>query len=127
MAATTIAFGVLMILLGVGGFVATGSQHYTALIPAAFGVVFFALGAMARNPALRKHAMHTAALLALVGFGAVVPGVVKLVRWLTGTPPAAERQGAVISQSIMAALMLIFLVMCIKSFVDARRARHANP
>jgi hypothetical protein len=125
-AATTMAFGVLMVLLGVGGFVATGSTHYTALIPAAFGVLFLLLGALARNSAYRKHVMHAAAALALVGFFAVIRGVVKLVQWLTGTPPPAERQGAVISQSIMAALLLIFLVMCVKSFVDARRARRAG-
>ena len=53
MASTTIAFGLLMIGLGVGGYLLTG-RHPTALIPAGVGVVFVVLGALARNDRLRK-------------------------------------------------------------------------
>ena len=35
MARTTILFGVLLILLGLGFFLGTGATHVTALIPAA--------------------------------------------------------------------------------------------
>ena len=34
-----------------------------------------------------------------------------------------ERPGAVVSQAIMAVLMTVFVVLCIKSFIAARRAR----
>lgn len=119
MAKVTIIFGALLIILGVGGYVLTGAQSITALIPALAGVVFTILGAVALKPPARKHAMHAAAALALLGFLGTLPGVIKLARWAGGTEPA--RPAAVISQSIMAGLCLIFLVICIRSFVQARR------
>ena len=124
MAATTIVFGILMILLGVVGYFATGRQSFTAMIPAIPGVVFVALGGLAMNPRLRKHVMHAAAALALVGFLGMIPGLVKLARWAGGTEPA--RPAAVVSQSILAGLLLVFLVLCVRSFINARRARVAG-
>src|SRR4029079_19103773 len=123
-ASTTTVFGLLLIVLGLAGYFGSGRQSPTALIPALFGLLFVLLGAMARNARLRMHAMHGAALLSLIGFAATVPGVVKLVRWAGGTAPA--RPAAVISQSVMAGLMLVFLVLCVRSFVAARRARAAG-
>lgn len=117
---TTIVFGGLLMLLGVGGYLATDRISLTALIPVIPGLVFVFLGAVAHSPRARKHVMHAAAAIALLCLLAMIPsGIVPLVRWLSGTTPA--RPPAVISRCIMAALMLIFLVMCIKSFVDARR------
>jgi hypothetical protein len=123
-ASTTIAFGLLMIGVGVGGYLLTG-RHPTALIPAAVGAVFVLLGALARNDRLRKHVMHLAAALALVGFVAMAAmGWVKLARWAAGTEP--QRPAAVVSQSILGALLLIFLILCVRSFISARRARAAG-
>ena len=122
MASTTILFGVLMIVLGVAGYFMTGRQNLTALIPSGVGLVFVLLGALARNERARKHVMHLAAALALLGFLAMAGmGWVKLARWAGGTPPA--RPAAVISQSILGLLLLVFLVLCIRSFVNARRSR----
>ena len=125
MPSLTIVFGVLMILLGVGGYFLTGRASMTAMIPAIPGVLFVLLGAMARNPRLRMHAMHGAALLAALGLVMMIPmGLIPLVKWAGGTPPA--RPAAVISRSIMAGLMLVFLVLCVRSFIAARRARAAG-
>jgi len=64
---TSIGFGTaLMILLGAGGFFATGAEHPTALMPAAAGILLIVLGLLARNPKLRMHAMHGAALIGLL-------------------------------------------------------------
>ena len=70
MANITVAFGAALILLGVGAFVLTGAtmDHITALIPAFFGLPLGLLGIVARKDHLRKHAMHAAVLLGLVGF-----------------------------------------------------------
>src|SRR3954463_16025752 len=67
-------FGILLILLGVGGFVGTGSAHKTALIPAYFGLPIAICGLIAQaKPAARMHAMHVAVLVGLLGFiGSVV-------------------------------------------------------
>ena len=125
MASLTIVFGVLLILLGIGGYLGTGRVSLTALIPVIPGILFILLGLMARNVRLRMHAMHAAAALALLGFIAMIPGgLVALVRWAGGTEPA--HPAAVISRCIMAALMLVFLILCVRSFNTARRARTAG-
>ena len=121
MAKLTIGVGVLLILLGGVGYFGTGRESITALIPAFFGVVFLILGAVALNPNRRKHAMHAAAALAVLGFIGTLSGVIKAVRWMGGTEPA--RPPAVISQTIMAVIMLVFVVLCVQSFIAARRAR----
>ncbi|MDX2226548.1 MAG: hypothetical protein SFY92_05550 [Verrucomicrobiae bacterium] len=112
-------FGTLLVLLGLGAFVATGMTHFTALIPSAFGALIGFCGLLAQKEHLRKHAMHGAATLALVGLLGSVPGVIKAVQWLSGTAPA--RPAAVLAQSVMALLCLVFLILCIRSFIAARK------
>jgi hypothetical protein len=124
LAKISIAFGGLLILLGIIGFVATGSEHYTALIPAAAGVLLEVCGALALNPKLRMHAMHGAAMIGVLGFAGTIPGLIKAIKWLTGTAPT--RPAAVVSQVIMCALCALFVALCVKSFIDARRNREAQ-
>ena len=121
MASTTIVFGVILILLGIGGYAGSGMASVTALIPAIFGVLLAALGVIARNPERRKLAMHIAVTVGLLGFLGSVPGLLKAGALVTGSP--LERPMAVAAQSIMAILMAIFVGMCVKSFIDARRSR----
>jgi hypothetical protein len=134
---TTVAFGTLLIVLGVGTFVATGAttEQITALIPAVFGILLGLLGFLARKDHLRKHVMHAAVLVALVGTVVpavrAVPKVPTLVE--TGKVEVERADGtkkdmkvAVVAQLIMAALCGILLGLCVKSFIDARRARKAS-
>jgi hypothetical protein len=123
--AVTIALGVILIGLGAIGFLATGREHPTALIPAFAGIVFLILGVVARNPGARKHAMHAAAALALLGFFGTVPGLIKFFRMLGGTE--VSRPAAVRAQAIMAVLCLLFVILCVRSFIAARRNRLAAP
>ena len=122
MASTTMLIGVLMIVLGVAGYFGTGTSSFTALIPAVFGILFVALGAAARNPGARRHAMHAAAALSLIGFLATARSFAALPDALSGGP-TLRGPGAVYSQAIFAALSGLLLVLCVKSFIDARRAR----
>ena len=121
MARTTIIFGVVLIALGVVGYVGTGAVSVTALIPSVFGVLLALLGWLALNERYRKHAMHVAAAIGLVGFLGSVRGLIRLSDLIAGTE--IERPAAVISQSVMAILMVAFISFCVKSFIDARRAR----
>jgi hypothetical protein len=115
---------VLLILVGLIGFVATGSQHATALIPAGFGLFLAMLGALSFKDRLRKHTMHAAALLGLVGFlGSGFMGFPKLLTLLGGGEVA--RPIAVVSQSVTAVLCAVFVGLCINSFLQARRRRAA--
>ena len=116
MASTTIVFGILLTLLGVVGYFLTGTSSLTALIPALFGLLLVILGFLARSESMRKHAMHAAAAVALVGcIGALIP----LLRTSSGVRPAM----AVFSQGAMVVLTALFVVLCVRSFRAARRAR----
>jgi hypothetical protein len=121
MANTSVGFGVVLILLGVGGYVATGAQSPTALIPAGVGLLLVVFGVLARNPKLRMHAMHGAALVALIGLAGSVGGVGPLVKMLGGATVA--RPSAAIARTAMAALCLAFIAIAVRSFIVARRAR----
>lgn len=121
MASTALTFGIALVLLGLIGYVATGADSPTALIPAAFGLVLAVLGFWARNPAKRKTAMHLAAGVGLLGFLGAVRGLVRLPALLSGEE--VSRPAAVVSQSMMAGLCLIFVALCVRSFINARRNR----
>jgi hypothetical protein len=120
-ASTTIAFGVVLIVLGVAGYFGSGGVSITALIPALFGVVLVACGVLARNEGMRKHAMHGAVLVGLLGFLGSARGLLQLPALMSGGEVA--RPAAVIAQSAMALLMLLFVGLCVRSFISARAAR----
>lgn len=116
MSSTTILFGVLLTLLGGGGYFLSGASSPTALIPAVFGVLLLALGLLARSEPIRKHAMHAAATVALVGCGGALFSLMRAAAG-PGNPMATLSQGA------MVVLTAVFVGLCVKSFKDARRAR----
>ncbi|AUX47478.1 hypothetical protein SOCE26_089990 [Sorangium cellulosum] len=116
----TLGYGALLVALGVGGFVATGATHKTALIPAGFGAVAIGLGLLAKQERYHMHAMHAAALLGVLGFAGSVPGLLKLPTLLSGGD--LERPAAVIAQSLMGALSAGYVALCVRSFIAARRA-----
>jgi hypothetical protein len=120
-ATTTIGFGVVLVVLGLGGYFGTDRVSPTALIPAAFGLLLIVFGALARDEKRRKMAMHIAVTVGLLGFLGTVGGLVDLPTVISGGTVA--RPAAVISKSIMALLMLVYVGMCVKSFIDARRRR----
>lgn len=116
MAFTTIGFGLALTCLGFFGYFMTGTSSFTALIPAGFGLLLLALGFIARSEGARRHAMHAAAAVALVGF---LGALMSLLRTPTGVRSAV----ALYSQVAMALLTGIFVWLCVKSFIQARRAR----
>lgn len=117
----TLAFGVILILLGVGAYVASGMASWTALIPSIIGLLFAGLGLLAEKENLRMHAMHAAALLAVLAILGTWRGLLSTFTLLGGGE--VERPMAVVVQGITAVLTAGFLVACIQSFVAARRRR----
>lgn len=117
-------FAAILIALGVTLFVSTGMEQVTALIPAFIGIGFAICALVATTENRRKHAMHGAVLLAILGFGGSVGGIPKLVQLLSGE--AIERPEAAWGRSIMAVLCVIFVVLAVRSFIQARRAREAS-
>ena len=118
MPSITLALGVVLIVLGLAGYFLTGAVSLTALIPAAFGLVIAVAGLMARDEGKRKHAMHAAVTVALLGFLGSIRGVLQIGALLDGT---AARPAAVVSQTIMAVLTLGYIVMAVRSFIQARK------
>lgn len=118
MPSTSIACGTLLVLIGILGYVngvMTGLASLTALIPAAVGIILLLLGIIARkNEGLRKHLMHAAVVIALLGFIASAGRLVSRLGELT-------YNAAVVSQVSMALVCLLFVILAIKSFADARR------
>jgi hypothetical protein len=120
-ARTTIIFGGVLIALGIIGYVGTGAVSLTALIPSVFGVLLALLGWLALNERYRKHSMHVAAAIGLVGFLGSVRGLIQLPQLMTGAD--VERPESVLAQSVMAIVTVAFISYCVKSFIDARRVR----
>lgn len=120
MAPVAIGFGLLLIAVGVAGYSLSEPERrsVTALIPAFLGLALLLLGVLARKENLRKHAMHLAAALGLIGF--LGPGIMVLRRLLAGGDLSSL---AAISQLLTAVACAVFMGLCVKSFLDARRAR----
>ena len=118
MTTTAIICGILLIVIGVVGYVngqATGHASITALIPAFFGAALAVLGGIGKkSEGLRKHMMHVAVLIALIGFLLTAGRLVMRLREFTLNP-------ANLSQLAMAVICLVFVILSIKSFRDARR------
>ena len=122
----TIVYGLMCVVLGLVAYFGATGEHTskTALIPTFAGIPILILGLVALRPAIRKHAMHAAAALALLllwvpairGF----PGMLKLMMGGDVSNP----RGAVV-QSIFALLCIAFVLLCVRSFVVARRAQAA--
>ncbi len=114
-----IGCGIVLILIGFLGYVngvINDKASITALIPAFIGLVLAVLGVVSNmNEGLRKHLMHGAVLIALLGFIATAGRLGSRLSELTATP-------AVISQALTALVCLIFIILAIRSFAAARRS-----
>jgi len=121
----TIGFGVVLIILGVASFVVTGSAHPTALIPVWFGIVLGLCGLLASTPDARRRMlwMHIAVTVGLLGF--LFPGFMAIKDWIAAHGAPLAHPAAVEEQSTMAIICLLFTILCVRSFIAARRSRAA--
>lgn len=117
----TIIAGSLLSLLGVLGYVFSDSRSLTALIPLGFGTMLELFGALALRPDFRKHAMHGAAIIGLVGIIGSAPGAITFLKLITGGQVARPLAAKV--QAAMFVTCVIFLVLCVRSFQEARARR----
>jgi membrane-bound ClpP family serine protease len=121
MADTSIVFGILLAILGVYGFFTTHMEHPTALIPTGVGVILVILGALARKESLRKHAMHAAAVVGVLGF---LAGAGRFIYELSKGMDVTGTAG--MSTATMAVLCGVFVALCVKSFMEVRRRRNVS-
>ncbi|MGA3081552.1 MAG: hypothetical protein ABSD44_09240 [Terracidiphilus sp.] len=123
MARVTLVFAVLLIVLGLVGFLGTGSAHPTALIPTWIGFALGLGGLLAISPSegRRKLFMHINVTIGLLGF---LGGAAEAVRgYLHATSAGlAPDRIALASKLTLAGLMLIYVILCVRSFIAARRS-----
>jgi hypothetical protein len=67
--------------------------------------------------------MHIAVTVGLLGFLGTIPGIIGVVQMAAGH--AVARPDAAKVQAIMGTLCLIFVLLCVRSFLQARRSRLA--
>ena len=125
MARVTIVLGALLILIGVAGFVATGSHAPTALIPSLAGLLFCVFGALASSadPKKRMLWMHVSVTVALLLFLGTIKADIDVFRLAHGAVLA--RPVAVEEKAAMSLLCLLYVLLCVRSFIAARRSRLA--
>lgn len=118
----SIICGVLLSLIGIAGAIAAqsdGKFSMTALIPLFFGVPLILLGLFAQmKESLRKHLMHGALLVALLGLIGVLfsPAVKGLI-----SGDGIKNMTSFIAQISMALVCLSFIIAGVKSFIAARK------
>jgi hypothetical protein len=124
LAKITVILAILLIVLGLVGYFGTGAQHATALIPTWFGTVLGMFGLLAMSPdeGRRKLFMHinvTLGLLGLIGVG------IESIRGYLHAKSAGIQPDmvALASKLTMTGLLLVYVIVCVRSFIAARRAR----
>jgi hypothetical protein len=117
MPSTTRFFGLILIVLGVASYTLTGRASVTALIPAFFGAVLVICALIARNEGARKHAMHAAVAVGLIG------ALASLGRGIPAAMAGDAMRPAVLSQLIMGVMLLVYVALGVQSFIAARKAR----
>lgn len=124
MVALTLSIGSLLTATGVIAWFATSMSSITSLIPAFVGVLLLIAGLVARRgESVRRHAMHAAMAVALLGALGSLMNVVKIGSLLDGT---AERPAAIVVSLILFVTLVVYLVFGIRSFIQARRSREAS-
>ena len=119
----TVATGVLLIAIGLFGYFGSASENPspTALIPAGFGLVLVVLGIVAHRAAARMHAMHGAAAVGLIGF--VLAGGRAFMKLGSLVSDDVTVRRPVAMTALMSLVCLVYVLLCIGSFVAARRRR----
>jgi len=124
MAKVTIGLAVALIALGLVGFIGTGSQHYTALIPTWIGLILGLFGALSFSPdaGRRKLFMHINVTVALLGF---IGTTVELFRSLFKMAASGAKPDpwAIDTKLALEFILLAYFIVCVQSFIAARKAR----
>ena len=113
-----IGIGTVLFLMGIAFYLVADPtrRSFTALIPSVLGLVIGICGMLAQNELRRKMAMHIAAGVALLGILGSLP---RILPALTGAPITLPLAFA--AQLLTVILCSIFLILCIRSFMSARR------
>lgn len=126
MAKLTIVFGVLLVAVSLGFWLALGRTEMAALHPAGIGVLLILSGVLANteNAKQRMLWMHIAVTLGLIGF--LTTGIRAGIALAKGTAMSINPLGFE-ERAGIAAVCLVYVALCVRSFITARRGRVAAP
>ena len=124
MAKIAVLFGALLIGVTIGVIAYNGGyKSFTVLIPSIIGGIIGVCGVLSFNEKYRKHAMHAAVTVGLLGaFACIGQGTGQLMKLGTENQPSIDKLASVWTTGV---LCIIFVVMCVQSFIAARKAREA--
>ncbi|HEV2463209.1 MAG TPA: hypothetical protein VGT04_05355 [Acidobacteriaceae bacterium] len=122
MAKTTIWLGVALILLGLLGWVSSGYSQ-VSLIPTYIGIALAIFGGLATTDNAKKRMlfMHIVVTIELIGFLVTVKSIANYVEMMRGRQFASLY--AIEDNAATAVVLLFFVLLSVRSFVMARRAR----
>ena len=124
MAKITIVFGVLLIVLGLVGYFGTGSAHPTALIPTWWGLALCVGGFLAISPSERRRKIFMHINVTIGALGCIGAFVEALRGYSTARSAGLDPDmKAFAAKLAMAILLLIYVNLCVRSFIAVRRAR----
>ena len=104
--------------------VGTPAKSPTLFVPMMLGIPVLFCGVVALNPHRRKHAMHTACVIALLGaFGGGARAVFCMVEFAGGNGIDGYGLNVIIGMSL---ICVVFVVICIISFIQTRRRKAAS-
>ena len=104
-------------------------KSWTAFIPGILGIILILLTLGATKfPNAHKHFMHVAVLIGVIGFFAVagkVGAAVSEMNWLKSDPFMIIHVSSLKPTTMLlsAGLLLIFVILCVVSFIEARKNR----
>ena len=108
-------------------------KSWTAFIPGIIGIILIALVQAAEiKPNARKHIMHVAVLIGLVGFimlaFRMLPSAMSEMNWLKGETYGIIHASSLKSTVMLASagLLLVFVILCVVSFITARKEMAAQ-
>ena len=121
MAKFTMLVGFVLMVVSLGFWFLMGRADMAALHPAGLGVLMVIAGALANTEDAKRRMlwMHIAVTLGLIGL--LITGirvVLEVVHGTTGLHPLAFEERAMV-----AVICLIFVGLCVRSFIAARRSR----
>jgi uncharacterized membrane protein len=111
----SVIFGFLLSILGLYGYYGMGEMSITALIPLFIGVPVIILGILAFDEKKIKNSMHTASVLILLG---LVGSVYRFI----SKKAISNMDLASLILLLMIVICVIFLILAINSFIEARKA-----
>lgn len=123
MAKFTMFVGFVLVAVSLSFWFLMGRADVAALHPAGLGVLMLIAGALANSENAKRRMlwMHIAVTLGLIGLLITgIRAVLEMVHGTTGVHPLPFEERA-----IVAVVCLIFVAVCVRSFIAARRSRIA--